>query len=176
MFATTPDWNGYDGHARLIQAAWDAVVEVDPLDLSLKEIAAVAGLSPSLFHRHFKSRSALFGWVAEAGLTLLLVNLSDESDTEGLVGSWLRLAQARPRHYQLMFSPQFAARDGVDLRKNALAKVLREIVEPRSSRTLTKSDIFAVFAMIHGAASLIASGVSRPPNQTIVDAVDGYLK
>ena len=159
----------------LIQGAWNAVVDADPLDVSLKDLAATAGVSPSLFHRHYASRSALFAEVAAAGLATLLVNLSDEPDLEGVVSSWIRFADARPRHYALMFSPEYAEHDGVGLRRDALARSLGEFAAPHLPRAPTRAEIFTLYAMIHGAAALVASGVPRPPNQVVVQAIEGYL-
>jgi AcrR family transcriptional regulator len=175
MFALTPDWNGWDGRSRLIQAAWDALVVKDVYELSLKDFATVAGLSPSLFHRHFANKSALFGEVASAGLATLLVNLSGEDEPAGLANAWIRFAQERPRHYGLMFSSEFAEHDGVSLRHDALGKRLRELAEQRLGRVPLKAETYAVFAMIHGAASLVASGLPRQPVHALVQAIDAYL-
>ena len=176
MFSVTPDWNGWAGRSRLLHSAWDLLVEKDALDLSLKEIAQAAGTSPSLFHRTFASRSALFAEVANAGMVTLLVNVADDSAFEELATSWIRFAQARPRHYLLMFSSEFSEHDGVSLRRHALGKRLHDLLEERLERAAHKSEMFMVYAMIHGAASLVASGLPRQPLQaTTVEAIDAYL-
>ena len=145
------------------------------MDISLKELAGAAGLSPSLFHRHFAARSALYAEVAGAGLATLLVNLGDASGREELVSWWVRFAEARPRHYSLMFSPEFAEHRGVSMRKDALAKRVRELSELQLGKPPTRPQVYVLFALIHGAASLVASGLPRQPAHFTVEAFDVYL-
>ena len=176
MFAVSPDFMGYTGYTRLVQAGWDALVENDPLDLQIRSLTESAGVSKALFHKHFPNLTALLGRVAGAGLAVLLLNLKDEDDFEGFAGSWVRFANARPRHYTLMFSPQFAEHPEVTFRMDELGNYIRSRAALRLSFVPTRPQIQTLFAIIHGAASLVAAGFPRQSNQSVSEPIDAYLK
>ena len=175
MFSVTPDLTGYGGYSRLIQAGWEALVDSDPLDLQIRSLASGAAVSRALFHKYFPNVTALLGEVAGAGLATLLVNLSDEETFEDFAGSWVRFANARPRHYAVMFSPQFAEHPKVTLRMDALGNYIRRTAEPRLGFSPTKPQVQTIFGIIHGAASLVAAGFPRQSNQSVLEPIEAYL-
>ena len=177
MFAVTPDFNSYTGRRRLIEAAWDAMVDLDSDDISLKELAKRTGMSPPGIYKHFPDKASIFLFVAGAGLATLLVNLEggSEPSIEDFVHSWIRFAHARPRHYALMFSVRFSEQQGIDNRRDGILKNVAELGERYLGFAPTKAQTQALFSLIHGAASMAASGMTRPPAPVIVEAVEAYL-
>ena len=175
MFAVTPDWNGYTGYARLIQAAWDALVDLEPYELQSKALAEAAGVSRSLHHKHFQNPTVLLTEVVAAGYATLLLNLKEEETFDTFAGSWIRFAGARPRHYGLMFSAQFADHPKVNMRINELCIYIRTRGETHLGITPSKPQIQTLFGIIHGAASLVAAGFPRQSNQALLEPLEAYL-
>jgi AcrR family transcriptional regulator len=175
VFAVTPDWNAYSGRARLLGAAWDALVDTDLLNLQIRTIAATAGLSQSAFYKHFRNMTDLLPDLAGAGLATLLVNLSGHETFEDFSGSWLRFASARPRHYALMFSPELAEHPAVTLRLSALVKGIAIRAELELGFIPPKPQLQNILGMIHGAAALVTAGFTRQSNQSVVEPISAYL-
>lgn len=175
MLFTTPDFVGFEGRTRIMQATWDAMVTSDPADLSFSDIARVGGFSHSLINRHFKTRGALFGEVAACGFSVLHNCLADAKDCDELVFGWMEFALARPRHYHLMFAPDCAEVHAVASRRDALVTVVREMFALRIGRPVTEPQALAITAIIHGSAVLLCSGVERPFVRTTLKAIDALL-
>jgi AcrR family transcriptional regulator len=176
MFAVTPDFEDYSGRGRLVRAAWNLLVNRELADLSLTDLADAAGVVRSTFHREYGTRHALFALVADAALALIHVNLSETLSLEDLVTAWIRLAHARPRHYNLTFSIDYSSHAMCSKRRAALIEKISSEIQDRIKRRPTDEEALTVLAMIHGVAAIAASGQPRPPSEPLVRAIDAFLQ
>ena len=150
--------------------------------------AQAAGVSAPATYNHFKVRDQLFGELAEGGLLMLtndfLKLIPDDADVipKGLVPdickAWMGFAAKRPRHYALMFSLEFndpGRHPRATDRRSKLGGLLRSVViqELGFVPSAAEGDLF--LTMLHGAASLLASGDPRPPTKLIAQAITRQL-
>ena len=175
MFAVTPDWVGCAGRIRLLQAGWALLCEVDPAQLQIKTLVEVAGVSRALFHKNFGSVSALLSDLAGAGLATLIVNVKEEETFEAFAGAWIRFADARPRHYALMWSPQYAEHTKIADRINELCRQLSVLAQARLGRKPSQPQVQVLLGIIHGAASVVGVGFARQSNAAVAEPLEAYL-
>lgn len=93
----------------LIAAGTEALERTGHADISLREIARNAGVSPTATYRHFASKEALLAAIAERGFADLGQRFSKVEN--GLVGfgrAYIGFAQDRPSMFRLMFGGTYA--------------------------------------------------------------------
>jgi AcrR family transcriptional regulator len=161
--------------AALIDAAAQLVSERGPAGISLREVAARAGVSPAAPYHYFPDKSALLAAVAEEGFRLFesaqasaLRHAPDDPPARlaASVMFYVRFGLDRPHYFRVMFSPQLAARG----RYPALAEVAgrtfeRLASEVRAARLACGHDdeepsavATAMWAVPHGCVMLYIDG------------------
>jgi AcrR family transcriptional regulator len=182
-----PGWRGnsYDVGSRLVRTAWNMLFTHEPADISIREVAHEVGVSQPAAYNHFADRNRLFSELAWGGLVTMAAELGELWDLElqkgsvpGICRVWLRFAQKRPRHYTLMFSREFndPKRDPIVVEKrNNLRAFLRVVAETELGFAPPPAEADVLFAVLHGAASLVASGDPKLPPKVVPQAIAGHL-
>ena len=179
--------NRVDTAVRILNAAWNALHSRDAEDIALRDLAVEVGVSQPAAYNHFRDKQALFGEVAREALTTLIRELmvhlpEDAPDLTGrmkaVTEAWLGFAAARPRHYVLMYSLEFndpKAFPAVAVRREHLEKLFTVITQHELGFTAAPAQGHMVLAMLHGAASLIASGGAKLPVAVVHGAIESHL-
>lgn len=134
--------------------------------LSLRSLAARAGVAPGSVYHHFDSKAALLAELARAGFDKLKAELSKAAEAAG-EGQRIRacalaffgFARREPALYALMFDPEIIAAAGLGPARNGAFEVLEAVVANAASQQGRSPDIvhrvaLAVWACGHGAASM----------------------
>lgn len=157
--------------------------EVGLRQLSLRALAARAGITAASMYHHYESKRALLAELAAVGFGELRRSL-EQADRDAAAGGRLRawatgyfaFARAEPAMFALMFDPEVAGLPPViDARAAALAVLRRTVEEVAAAQGRVDPPLeqitLAVWAAAHGAASLSA-GVSGGP-ELIDDVIAG---
>ena len=164
----------------LLEEGWAATIEGK--DISLREIARRAGVSPTASFHHFRNKEALLVAVAVEGFARLTATLrkrveSIDDPTERLrivLRTYIEFAIEHPAVFFRMFGHLLSTPNKYpDLRTAALAsfEVLRSAValhvggDPDDPNCTT--DAWAAWAAMHGAASLIVAGPGSSPDKRL---------
>ena len=166
----------------LLEEGWAAVIESGGKDISLREVARRAGVSPAASFHHFRNKEALLVAVAVEGFERLTATCRErvesiDDPTERLrivLRTYIEFAIEQPAVFFLMFGRLISAPNKYpDLRAAALASfaVLRSAValqvggDPSDPDRTT--DAWAAWAAMHGAASLLAAGPGSSPDERL---------
>lgn len=170
-------------HGDLADALLDATVEVladrGPAQLSLREIARVAGVSHGAPAHHFGDKAGLLTAVATRGHRLLarMLNASQSSEQtaeQNLLAAgqaYIRFAVAKPAHFAIMFQsdqinpddPDFQAAG--EISRGILQSCVRELLPLKSLEGRNPNAILiALWSQVHGFASLWLAGNFGDPN------------
>ena len=172
---------------RLIHAAWNALFSREPEQISLRELAAEVGVSQPAAYNHFQDKHALFASVADAGLGTLAshVELLIPADSDsvkgilrGLCDAWISFGKKRPRHFALMFSIDFmdpARFPEITARRDRLTRFLEVVVEQELGFKPKPGQGQILHALLHGAASIAASGGPDVPVAAVLEAIQLHL-
>lgn len=184
----------------LIAAAIELIEEKGVDQLSVREVAKKAGVSPGAPFRHFSNKTALLTAVAEEAISRLTDSVGkalDEVKTDEPLAriraigiGYLRWALANPTHFQIVSSrtlidfhgSERLVKENEDMRQLvadlvALAKSrgdLRAGVEPADL-------IYAARAFVYGVARMWIDGhytewkVARPPEEAMFRALDMFI-
>src|SRR5688572_18472909 len=94
----------------LLSAAADILSRRGLSDLSLREAAEMAGVSPTAPYRHFSDKEALLAGLAEEGFLLLGARLKEALSSGDFLErlraagrAYLSFALSHPAHYRVMF-------------------------------------------------------------------------
>jgi AcrR family transcriptional regulator len=178
----------------LLESAERALEESGPDELSLRQLARLAGVSHGAPRQHFPDKRALLDALAERGFDQLGRELAavrpagDEPFAAQLLAFarvWVSFATRRPALLDLMFAAK-NREDARDLRVVAdrtFAATSAMIARAQETGEVVAGDhdrvAFSIFAMLQGLASLVTSGMSggRPigklVEETITTLVDG---
>jgi AcrR family transcriptional regulator len=169
-----PAGRGYH-HGNLRQALLDAALALveagEEQGVSLRTVAARAGVSNAAPYRHFQDREALMAAVATIGFDRLLESLrrARESASEGEellanATAYLAFASKHIGLYRLMFEESHLATrfdEGLARSATAAFRELQDLVGTRLPATCGEGEAkrvaTAIWAGLHGAA-LLASG------------------
>jgi AcrR family transcriptional regulator len=163
----------------LLDAALDVIARRGAAALSLRELAAAAGVSHGAPAHHFRDKAGLLTAVAAEGFDLLAVRLvaareggaGDAGDDRFLaVGlAYVAFATEQPAHFQVMYDPALYRPDdpsvtaGRERAGAALYGSAGDHAPPGSSRDMG----LAGWCLMHGLATLWLSGnlaVAVPPD------------
>jgi AcrR family transcriptional regulator len=193
---TMPETSYHHGNLRaaLLESAERMLEETGSAELSLRELARLAGVSHGAPRQHFPDKRALLDALAERGFERLGGELDAAVATtkgpfatrlEVFARTWVGFATRHPALLDLMFASKNRA-DGVALRQvadRAFAQSSAMIAEAQARGDLAGDDhdriAMAIFATLQGLAALITSGMSgdRPVDSlvsaTIETLVDG---
>ena len=175
MPPSSPPYHHGDLRRALVTGAGD-ILEADGMDaLSLRSVAARAGVSHNAPYRHFPDRAALLSATAALGFD----DLADRLATAGEAGdpdqamsatglAYVRFALARPQMYRLMFSgdllkgasdPEYvrASTRAFDLLRTAVERLL-----PAAGQAGSGAVASILWAEHHGLALLLIEKRIRP--------------
>lgn len=154
----------------LIQVATELLAVEGTHGLSLRKMAQKAGVSHNAPYMHFADKEAVLAAIAEEGFRLLAMEVeaamdrSDRQDTrQQLIAAseaYVRFAQARPNHLQVMFAPYDAVKypDLLAASAASLDRLFELVKSGRENGTLVAGDPHvmtkAIWSMVHGIASI----------------------
>ncbi|RWC40367.1 MAG: TetR/AcrR family transcriptional regulator [Mesorhizobium sp.] len=178
--AKTPRRTGYHhGNLRdtLIDAAIQLVEEGGPDNVSVREAAKRAGVSPGAPFRHFQSKTALLTAVAEQAmnrLTEAVANALSEVDSadpivafEAIGQGYLEWAIANPTHFQIISSRTLIDFDGSDSLRGQNEAIRRKMIDlltqaQHQGRLAANTDfdhlVLAARAFVYGLARMVVDG------------------
>lgn len=171
--ASRPYHHG-DLRQSLIEAACKHLLESGADTLSLRALAREVGVSQTAPYRHFESKSALFRAIAVYGFELMAaetsaVAMQHEDDLEQafveICLAYVDFAQRNPEKYQLFFDSSLVdfnqSEALVDAGTAAFSVLTRVIERGIEEGVFVDRPVLevagAVWASVHGAASLILS-------------------
>jgi len=154
----------------LLDAATSAIEEEGVEGVTLRGIAARAGVSHAAPYRHFADKDALIGSVAEAGFDELREDLARaagrcKGGIDGLVEAavaYVDYARRRPGRYAVMFrSPRTQATKAVTASNRAFGELVALVKAAQDEGALPASDAQdearAAWALVHGLAELAST-------------------
>jgi AcrR family transcriptional regulator len=147
----------------LVAAAEQLVARTGSVDLSLREVAAAAGVTHAAAYRHFGGKTELLAELARRGFEALERTLISALDgvpaSERLVAAgsaYVHFAASSPGLFRVMFHPSLkplAQHPGLLQAAGAALAVLRKLVGEISAAP-RKAQVIAAWATIHGQAVL----------------------
>ncbi|MEV7908526.1 TetR/AcrR family transcriptional regulator [Streptomyces anulatus] len=150
----------------LLDAALEAVAKDGPVALSLREIARRADVSHAAPAHHFRNKTGLLTAMAVEGYHLLADELERVRVTGGLIEQgvvYVLFATDHPAHFAVMRVPDLLNSrdpDFVAARDRAWHQLLSSTTMPDGSTDWTAA--IAMWAMMHGLASLLVEGNVQP--------------
>jgi AcrR family transcriptional regulator len=165
-----------DLRAACVSAAMELLEESGETALSLRAVARRAGVSPAAPYRHYADREALVSAVAAVGYRQLAERLAEAhpspSTTEQLTSvavAYVQFALERPALFRIMFGEP-CGRDSNEriAATTAVALYLREIVVRTFPQADTEALATAIWALVHGLASLHLEGKLDASDPSVV--------
>src|SRR5215218_4210516 len=155
----------------LLEAAVEAIDEVGPAALSLRDLARRAGVSHAAPAHHFGDKAGLLTAVAADGFRQLAATLRDTYEATGdflEVGvAYVRFAVTHRVHFEVMFRPELYHTDDPELVRARDAA--RALLYPPAAEAATSPDAggdvragVAAWSLVHGLATLWL-GQNLPP-------------
>ena len=192
-------------HGNLAEALIEAsltLIEQDGVEnLSLRQAAKLAGVSPGAPFRHFSTKTALLTAVAEQAMQRLSSAIATElanTDTESPLNQfhaiglgYLNWALAHPTHFQIVSSRtliDFEASDYLVKENNAIRErmvvLLRQAQERKEISAAVQPDhlILSARALVYGLARMAIDGhmpewhPQEPAAQAIERALDQFIE
>ena len=187
----------------LLDAAVTLIATQGLEQVSLRELARAAGVSPGAPYHHFLDRAALFAAVAERGFRMLGLRLRDAASQasspaqalQTLLESYVRFAAEEQPYFRLMFRPELRkgkARTSVDLVQAAgdeAFEVLIDVVRRcQETGNVAPADVRAItllaWALGHGLATLLLDGplarrsrlMGDPQEKLVAEATETFVR
>ena len=166
-----------DLRSALIAAGLAALKTTGVAELSLRQLARDAGVSPTAVYRHFPDKRALLVALAEAGLEQL--GLDQQAAAEAAPRAqafaatgraYVRFALANPELFRLTFAYLSPAGETVFGRSLAAQMVRDYAAEISSNAAQTRIRSVQAWAVVHGLAMLMLDG-QLPPDPALIDTV-----
>jgi AcrR family transcriptional regulator len=168
MSRSTSRYHHGDLRRALFDALGEAVLEVGPAAVSLRDLARRAGVSHAAPAHHFGGKRGLLTAFAAEGHRLLAQALHDAAARSGGdftdVGlSYIAFALGHRAHFEVMFRPELLQRDDPELVAAMQASSLElragASEEPASAATADPEAVMiAAWSLVHGFATLWLSG------------------
>jgi AcrR family transcriptional regulator len=167
MVSTTSTYHHGDLRRALIDAAVDGVATGGAASISLRGLAAAAGVSHAAPVHHFGDKAGLFTAVATEGYDLLADELIVVWESTGdflEVGvRYVHFALAHPGHFEVMFRPDLLNGGDAELVRatHRAFSMLHDPLAAMSQATDTQSlqaATLASWSIVHGLATLVLSG------------------
>jgi AcrR family transcriptional regulator len=147
----------------LLEAAIQAIAEVGPAAVSLRDLARRAGVSHAAPAHHFGDKAGLLTAVATDGFERLAVTLRETYQTTGSfleVGvAYVRFAVNHRAHFEVMFRPELYHSDDPELVRARDAA--RALLYPPAAEAANSPDSggdlragVAAWSLVHGLATL----------------------
>ena len=155
----------------VLRAAVDYIAEHGPDGLSLRQVAADAGVSHQAPYHHFTDRKGIFQAIAMEGFTkfaeALRVSAQNESDdpATAMLESYVEFAISHRGHFRVMFRSELCSM-GENLELKQVADDSFGVLVDHVSHTLGDSSSIeeiraratAMWALAHGLATLLIDG------------------
>lgn len=170
----TAERNYHHGDLRsaLLEAALATVEAEGAQALSFRELARIAKVSPGAPYHHFRDKSELMAMLAKRGFEVLQTELetscSAGSDPVNclykLVEAYLGFARGSPKLYALLFAPEIARPENLDLiEPDAMACFERlqgalAVVDPTAKPDVIHERALTVWSLLHGLVTLLEMG------------------
>ncbi len=175
--AAPKDSRGYH-HGNLRRALLDAALglfaERGTFDFTFRELARAAGVTHNAPYRHFAGRAELLAALREEGLArlaaleeaaLVAAGNDPRARVTALGEAYVRFALAEPLVFRLVLSHPIDDSEGASVsRGTASYRVLERSLEEARIAGAVRSDLsakelaLAAWSLVHGIASLLASG------------------
>jgi AcrR family transcriptional regulator len=146
----------------LLDTATQAILEVGPAAVSLRDLARRAGVSHAAPAYHFGDKAGLLTAVAAEGFERLAATLREAYQTTGSfveVGvAYVRFAVTHRAHFEVMFRPELYRTDDPDLVRARDAA--RSLLYPPAAAVASSPDgdqvraAVAAWSLVHGLATL----------------------
>lgn len=150
-----------DLRAALIDAA-EALLDAGG-EVSLREAARMAGVSPTAAYRHFTDKDALLAALAVRGFREFgqALNEAAARNPDHEVGArgraYIRFALARPGRFRLMFGPLLSRAAG----HPELQETSRRTFAALESAVGDPDQALRLWGMVHGLAHLLLDGATK---------------
>lgn len=152
----------------LFDALADAILEVGPAAISLRDLARRAGVSHAAPAYHFGDKRGLLTAFAVEGYDLLDGALAQAAESSGAdfteVGvAYVRFAIEHRAHFEVMFRPELLRRDDPDLvdaaRRSSAHLRAGAVTEAAITRSSDgEAATIAAWSLMHGLATLWLGG------------------
>jgi AcrR family transcriptional regulator len=171
----------------LLEAAVEAIDEVGPAALSLRDLARRAGVSHAAPAHHFGDKAGLLTAVATDGFRRLAATLGDAYRATGsfleVGAAYARFAVTHRAHFEVMFRPELYRADDPALAQARDAA--RSLLYPPAAEAAAGAGgddlraAVAAWSLVHGLVTLWLNG-NLPPQlgddpEQLVREVAGYL-
>lgn len=139
--------------------------------LSMRKVAAKAGVSAAAPYHHFKDKDSLLAALVQSGFTRLISSMTDHSvSSQPFIGrfehmgqSYVRFAMASPHLYALMFGAGMLDKDkhpGAACAADGAFEMLVEVIRAGQAEGVVagaepRPVALATWSMVHGLASLL---------------------
>ncbi|WP_328423459.1 TetR/AcrR family transcriptional regulator [Micromonospora sp. NBC_00389] len=148
----------------LLAAAVEAIEEVGPAALSLRDLARRAGVSHAAPAHHFGDKAGLLTALAAQGFDLLaqtLVRAGDDMLAAGV--AYVDFAVQRRAHFEVMFRPELYRADDAELvaaqgQARAALRAGVGALPARGAPADADRDSLAAWSIAHGFATLWLAG------------------
>ncbi len=162
-----------DLRGALIRSALKIISKHGIEDLTLREVARLAGVSHAAPYRHFKSKNELLAAVAEDGFKKLFEvqrearkQASPLQQLQALGVSYVLFATKNISHFRVMFAREFADKKEFpglyEIANQTLNQLKQTIVECQKEKIIVSRNAneiaLAAWAMVHGLADLTIAG------------------
>jgi AcrR family transcriptional regulator len=147
----------------LLEAAVEAIAEVGPAAVSLRELARRAGVSHAAPAHHFGDKAGLLTAVAADGFRRLAATLGETYEASGSfleVGvAYVGFAVTHRAHFEVMFRPELYRTDDPELvrARDAARALLYPPAAEANNRPDDGGDVragVAAWSLVHGLATL----------------------
>jgi AcrR family transcriptional regulator len=148
----------------LLEAAADAIAEVGPAGVSLRDLARRVGVSHAAPAHHFGDKTGLLTAVAADGYRLLDAAMRqawEETHNFLEVGvAYVRFAVTHRAHFEVMFRPELYRADDPELRlvQTESARLLYGPLTEMGATTPVEAGV-AAWSLMHGVAWLWLNGI-----------------
>jgi AcrR family transcriptional regulator len=145
----------------LLRAAVEAIGQVGPAAMSLREVARRAGVSHAAAAYHFGDKAGLLTAVAAQGYRMLTSELRDARDAgRGFLEigvAYVRFAVSHRAHFEVMYRPELYRPDDAEVlqARAAAAVLLYGTDRPDPGRLAAGA---AAWSLVHGLATLWLNG------------------
>jgi AcrR family transcriptional regulator len=147
----------------LLDAAVQAILEVGPAAVSLRDLARRTGVSHAAPAHHFGDKAGLLTAVATDGFRRLATSLRETYQATGSfleVGvAYVRFAVTHRAHFEVMFRPELYRTDDPELVQ--AREQARSLLYPPAAEATTSPDghddvqaAIAAWSLVHGLATL----------------------
>lgn len=170
MTARDPDrpYHHGDLEAAARKAALALVEAEGGIALSMRKVAAAAGVAHRALYNHFDGREGLLDAVAIDGYDALAGSVADAATREEFIAAYLRFGLARPHLYALMMSRPHATMPAKPPLQAAVHRVIARafafFADPDAPSAANRRRVMRVYVLLHGALSLRQAGILDVPD------------